>query len=79
MRIEKRKLNRRARILLASGCFCLAIGSGMSAFVHHQPGPVANWFDGVRGLLLGLAIGLNLSALLAGRRKCAADADGAAQ
>ncbi len=78
MWIEKRKLNKRARILLASGCFCLAIGSGLPIFVHLQSGPGANWFAATRGLLLGLAIGLNLSALLAGHRRCADGSDRAA-
>jgi|HubBroStandDraft_2_1064218.scaffolds.fasta_scaffold773157_3 hypothetical protein len=73
MWMEKQKMNRKARIFLACGCICLAFGTGLPVFVHLQPGPGLNWFDASRGLLMGLAIGLNLCALILGRRKCAVD------
>jgi hypothetical protein len=70
MEFRRGPLGRKARILLACGCFCLALGTGLGAHFHPPAGAASDWFDGVRGLLLGLAIGLNLAAVLTGKGNC---------
>ncbi len=73
MRFRKQPMNRKARIVLACGCLCLSIGLGLPMLIEAGGGTARPWMDGVRGLLIGLAIGLNFSALLLSR-KCESDA-----
>jgi hypothetical protein len=50
--------------------FCLALGTGSGALIHPAAGASSAWFDGVRGLLLGVGIGLNLAAALQEKSSC---------
>ena len=68
-------MNRKARITLACGCLCLSLGLGLPMLLEFGGGTVRPWMAGVRGLLLGLAIGLNFSALLLSR-KCEPETSG---
>lgn len=56
--------NRRARVFLCIGMFCLALSLGMQNFHLIGSGPL----DFVRGLLLGLSITMNLWAAVLNAR-----------
>lgn len=74
----KRSMSRKARILLVCGTLCLAFGGGLPVFVHPPAGAASLWFDGVRGLLLGAAIGLNFSSAMIGKSERRRPAGGTA-
>jgi hypothetical protein len=71
MALQRQRLSWRARILLASGCLCLALGSGLPSLAHPRAGVEQDWFDAARGILLGAAVGLNLAAVMDRRRHSA--------
>ncbi len=70
MPFYKRSMSRKARILLVCGTFCLALSGALPVFIPQPAGTASLWFDGLRGLLLGTAIGLNLAAVSLGRPGC---------
>jgi hypothetical protein len=55
-----------SRLIMPIGMLCLASSLALPWFVHPVSAAARKWTDGLRGLLLGLAIALNL---LAVRRK----------
>jgi hypothetical protein len=70
MAFRRGSMSRKARILLVCGTFCLALAGGSAEFYRPTDATASAWFDGVRGLLLGVAIGLNFSAVLVGKGSC---------
>ncbi len=55
--------------LVAIGMMCLAIGTIFPYIVHPASSFGQNWVHGIRGLLYGISIGMNLRALILGRRQ----------
>lgn len=56
------------------GMAFLALSLNLPYFVHPSAQPGKDWLDGVRGLIMGLSIGLNiLSVRLAARRRGCGD------
>jgi len=68
--LRKRKMSRKARMLLAGGMLCLFAGVELPMIFPHAAGPGLLWLDGAHGFLLGMAICLNLGAVLAGAQRC---------
>ena len=51
---------RRERILMAIASVALCAGIALPYAVHPASGLNQDWFNGVRGLLFGISIGVNL-------------------
>lgn len=60
--------NRRERVLLSTGCLCLAL-SLASRSMNFTFGLRPNALDFVQGLLLGVSIAMNFQAVLLRRRR----------
>lgn len=45
---------------MAAASLCLCAGIALGVFVHPAGQVAKDWTDGVRGLLMGLSIGMNL-------------------
>ena len=61
-------MNRKDRLIFAAGNVCLSVGLLLRLFVHPVAQVQKNWLDGVVGLLLGMAIAINLGNLYKSRR-----------
>lgn len=68
MCIPNRRLNPKARRLIAVANLCLAAGLLLWNFVHPSGNIAREWLHGVCGALLGISIGINLFGLRLARR-----------
>lgn len=66
--VGKRSLKN--RILMAVANLALSIGLVLPYFIHPAGQRGADWLHGIRGLLIGMSIGMNLS-IIRSRRRCA--------
>lgn len=53
---------------MAVANLALSIGLVLPYFIHPAGQRSADWLDGIRGLLIGVSIGMNLSIIRFGRR-----------
>lgn len=69
MCIDPYTMPRKARIFLAIGNVCLFTGVAMTNFDHRFGALHADWFDFIRGMLMGMAITFMLFAARLSRRR----------
>ena len=63
-----RKRSFKHRILMAVANLALCIGLVLPYFIHPAGQRGANWLHGIRGLLIGMSIGMNLFIIRFSRR-----------
>jgi hypothetical protein len=61
--------SRRDRILLSLAAFALAAGTGLPHLIHSSSALNEDWIDALRGLLMGVSIGMNLMLIAKKRRR----------
>ena len=67
---RRRPLNRRARLLLATGMLCLAVGLGLRTFLPHDAETGSPKLETAANFLVGLSLSLNLGSVFANKRDC---------
>lgn len=63
------QLSRKNRLWVMVANLCLCAGIALGAVTHPAGQAARNWTDGVRGLLVGLSIGMNLMVVVRARRR----------
>ncbi len=61
--------SKRDRILMALAGIALSAGIALPYLLHPSGAAGKNWFEAVRGLLMGISIGLNLFMIRFARRR----------
>jgi len=61
--MNRRKMNRKDRLTFAAGNLCLSLGLLLRLFVHPAGQLQKDWLDGIVGLMMGVAIAINLASL----------------
>lgn len=70
------RLSRKNRLWMVVANLCLCCGIVLGAVMHPAGQAAKDWTDGVRGLLMGLSIGVNLMVVMKARRRGVREAGG---
>jgi hypothetical protein len=68
MCVVESRLSRRNGMWLVVANLCLCAGIALGVVMHPAGQAAKDWMDGVRGLLVGLSIGVNLMVVMRARR-----------